>query len=258
MFRQILAGLLVCALLLPFAVSGKSHATGTAPAVQPNAAAAATQATPKLSLRHVGSHLKMTINKIGSALDYRKASKVNFDGGNSVHWNNTGKNTYQVRSESGQVLYKGSSDSAPNHKAIKLKGTADVESFARYQGQLTEARARIDLTRANLEGLKLKQGAGTATKADIAQIKKLESNLPKYEKAYKGIEKQATISKSGLSGTLKAGFKGALTTAGIIAGVSILTDTINNDGEINPGRALSHMATPRFLGGLVGCCCLGE
>jgi len=206
-----------------------------------------------VNLSTVGANAQMSINKASSWIDPKAYTEVKMPTGEKVLWNQSSQSSYQVKGADGRILSRSTSNSSPNMRQMKISGAADIEGFAKIQGKLTEARAKVDLSQSYLKGLKLKSQAGMATAADKAMIKNLESNLPKYQKAYKGLHKQSgVVAASGMRSTVKAGFKGALTAAGIHAGISVLSDTMSNNGEVDLTRALSHMAQPSFIMGLGG------
>ena len=207
---------------------------------------------PKLSLQSVGSRIKMGFNKTQSIMDTRPFSEVKLKTGERLFWNQSGNSAYQVKGAGNEVLSRTNNSNAVNQNKIKMRGTVDAGALARYQGRLAEAQARINITQARIDGLQLKQSAGMATAKDLRTLKSLRSNMPKYQKAYRGLESRTTLSGSSLGRTVKAGFSGALTAAGIHAGISLLSDTIDHDGDVNISRALSYMAQPNFLGGITG------
>ena len=207
---------------------------------------------PRVSLKSVGSRIKMGFNKTQSMMDTRAFSEVKLNTGERLLWNQSGKSAYQVKGTGNEVLARANHSNAVNQGKIKMRGTVDANALARYQGRLAEAQARINITQARIDGLQLKQNAGMATANDLRNLKQLKSNMPKYQKAYRGLESRTTLSGSPLGRTVRAGFRGALTVAGIHAGISLLSDTIDHDGDVNISRALSYMAQPNFLGGIAG------
>ncbi len=207
---------------------------------------------PRVSLKSVGSRIKMGINKTQSIMDNRAFSEVKLKTGERLLWNQTGKSAYQVRGSGNEIFSRTNHSNIVNQGKIKMRGTVDPDALARYQGRLAEAQARINITQARIEGLQLKQSAGMASANDLRNLKKLKSNMPKYQKAYRGLESRTTLSGSPLGRTVRTGFSGALTAAGIHAGISVLSDTIDHDGDVNISRALSYMAQPNFLGGIAG------
>lgn len=212
----------------------------------------APQAKPVFNLKTVGSRIKMGLNKSQSIMDVRGYSEVQLRSGERLLWNQSGKSAYQVKGVGNEVFARTNNSNTVKQSNIRMRGRVDADALARYQGQLAEAQARINITQARLDGLKLKQGAGMATADDLRNLSKLQKQLPKYQKAYRSLETRTTLSGSSIGRTVKAGFNGALAAAGIHAGISLLSDTIDHDGNVNVSRALSYMAEPKFLGGIAG------
>ncbi|MBT3784691.1 hypothetical protein HOF92_06915 [bacterium] len=204
--------------------------------------------------QHTGGRIKMFFNKAVSSLDTRPYTEVKFsNSGEKVLWNSQGRNAYEVRGAKGEVLYRKSYDASPNMKKIQIQGPADLGGFARYQGKLAEARAKMDLTRAQAQALKVKSQGGLASAQELKTLKGLEKQIPRYEKAYRSLETKVSLKSSGPARSkMTSGFKGALTGVGIYAGAQILSDAISNDGNVDPARALAPMLQPSFLTGIGG------
>jgi hypothetical protein len=137
---------------------------------------------------------------------------------------------------------------------IKIEGTVNPEALARYQGQLAEAQARIQLANTELSGIQMKVNAGTATANDLNRLKLLQKNVPKYEEAYKSLEKD-TRALSGGGGVKQfagnaVGF--AVRSVAIRAGINVLSQAVSKDGEVNLGEAVSFVTEPRFWTGSAG------
>lgn len=234
--------LLICAFLL----QGVSVYSQTPQAAVPNAG---------FQAQHTGGRIKLFFNRAASALDPKAYTNVKFSpAGDQMRWSSSGTNSYEVRGPKGEVLYRKTYNASPNTQKMNLSGQADVEGFARYQGKLVEARAKMDLTRAQAQSLRVKSQSGLASPQELKTLKGLEKQIPKYEKAYTALEKQSHF-KSGAprkTTALARGFKGALTSVGIYAGAQILSDAISNNGQVDPGRALAPMLQPSFLTGIGG------
>lgn len=210
------------------------------------------QANQEFGLKSVGSRIKMGLNKTQTMIDSRPYSEVQLKTGERLLWNQSGQSAYQVRGEANEVFARTSNSNSVNQNKIAIKGKIDADALARYQGQLAEAQARINITQARIDGLKLKQGAGMASADDLKNLAKLQKNMPAYKKAYQGLETRAKLSGPSIGRTMRAGLNGAITVAGIHAGISLLSDTIDHEGNVNVSRALGYMAEPSFLGGIAG------
>jgi len=204
--------------------------------------------------KQTGANAQMSINRVGQALDFKPYTEVQLSSGSTLRWNQSATNSYQVLGEQGQVLNRSAVDGSANAKAIRIQGPVDAEAFAQYQGQLAQARARIDIASSELSGLKLKAQANQASSADLSRIKDLQSNLPKYEKAYQSLEEQtklASSSKSSVREFTGNAAKFALTSVGIRAGINVLSQAVSGEG-VDLGKALGFMGDPTFWTGTAG------
>ncbi|PCJ20620.1 MAG: hypothetical protein COB02_03605 [Candidatus Cloacimonadota bacterium] len=201
------------------------------------------------ALKYTGANAKISMNKVASIVDYKPYTEVQLRSGSKILLNQSTVDSYQVKSAEGKVLFRGSEKRSPK---LKLKGKVDANALAKFKGQLAESAARIDIAKAEYQGLKLKVKANQASPADKLRITKLGKNIPKYEKAYKSLEKQTSLKSSSLKGAFGDAAKFALTSIGIRAGINILSQAIQNDGKVDFKNALSFMADKSFWGGTAG------
>lgn len=201
------------------------------------------------NLKYTGANAKMSMNKAASMIDYKPYAEVQLKSGTKILVNQSTVDSYQAKSANGKVLFRGTEKRSPN---LKLKGEVDANALAKFKGQLAESAARIDIAKAEYQGLKLKAKANQASPADKLRIDKLGKDIPKYEKAYKSLEKQTSLKSSSMKGVMGDAAKFALTSVGIRAGVNILSQAISNDGKVDFKSALSFMADSSFWGGTAG------
>lgn len=201
------------------------------------------------NLKYTGANAKMSMNKAASMIDYKPYAEVQLKSGTKILVNQSTVDSYQAKSSDGKVLFKGTEKRSPN---LKLQGEVDANALAKFKGQLAESAARIDIAKAEYQGLKLKSQANQASPADKLRIEKLSKDIPKYEKAYKSLEKQTSLNSSSIKGVMGDAAKFALTSVGIRAGVNILSQAIQNDGKVDFKSALSFMADSSFWGGTAG------
>ncbi len=205
--------------------------------------------------KQTGANAQMSMNRVGQALDFKPYTEVQLTSGSTLRWNQSATNSYQVVGEQGQVLNRSAVDGSANAKAIRIQGPVDVEAFAQYQGQLAQARAKIDIASSELSGLKLKAQANQASSSDLARIKDLQSNLPKYEKAYQSLEEQTKLASSSSKSSVREftgnAAKFALTSVGIRAGINVLSQAVSGEG-VDIGKAFGFMGEPSFWTGTAG------
>ncbi len=203
--------------------------------------------------QQTGAHAQMSANKAASVVDFKPYTEVQLNSGTKLRWSPTQTNTYQIQGQNGEVLNRTVSRANPDVKSIKIEGPVDPRAFSRYQGQLTEARSLIDISRSELSGLKLKVQSGQGSAADAARIKALETDIPKYEKSYKALEKETKLMNPNSSIKEFAGnaARFALTSVGIRAGINVLSQAVQGQ-DVDLGKAFGFMSETSFWTGTAG------
>ncbi|MCJ8344743.1 hypothetical protein MJH12_04330, partial [bacterium] len=201
------------------------------------------------NLKYTGANAKMSMNKAASMVDFKPYTELQLKSGSKILMHQSTVDSYQIKSAEGKVLFRGSEKRVAK---LKLKGEVDANALAKFKGQLAESAARIDIAKAEYQGLKLKVKANQASPADKLRVQKLGKDIPKYEKAYKSLEDQTSLKSSSMKGMMGDAAKFALTSIGIRAGINILSQAIKNDGKIDFKSALSFMADGSFWGGTAG------
>ncbi len=209
-------------------------------------------------LKQSGPRAKMFMNKASKAMDPKAYSRIKLPSGETVLWNQSAKSSYQIQGKDGRIYHRAQVNSGPRMQKIRLGGSGDVSTFAAHQGKLTEVRTKIDLSKAQLNGLQLKSKAGLASSQDLKTIKNLKKNIPKFEKAYRGLEKQVRLPKAPVTKgpTLKTKVKGGIRSTMFVAGVTLLSDAIAKGGIEDLGdlvrNASDGVMHPQFWKGFGG------
>jgi hypothetical protein len=214
------------------------------------------------ALKQSGPRAKMFFNKASKVMDSKAYSQFKLPSGETVLWNKTGKSSYQIQGKDGRIYHRTQVNSGPRMQKIRLGGSGDVATFAAHQGKLTEARTKIDLSKAQMKGLELKSQAGLASHRDLKTLKNLKKNIPRFEKAYRGLEKQVRLPRAPKTNSpgLKTKIKGGIRSTMFVAGVTLLSDAIAKGGIEDLGdlvrNASDGVMQPRFWqgfgGGIIG------